>query len=101
MKQEVQMTLIKKEKIDDQLSSAASSSTQKPANNSSKNNNFKPHNYENTDFSIYHNQSKDVLYIAKRLQKVNISRGLIALNINLLILHFLCSSIHDDLLHYY
>uniref|UniRef100_A0A2S2QFR5 Exosome complex component 10 homolog n=1 Tax=Sipha flava TaxID=143950 RepID=A0A2S2QFR5_9HEMI len=71
MKQEVQMTLIKKEKIDDQLSSAASSSTQKPANNSSKNNNFKPHNYENTDFSIYHNQSKDVLYIAKRLQKKN------------------------------
>lgn len=84
-KQEVLSTLTKKEKIEDQ-SSSASSSTQNPTNNSSKNSNFKPHNYGNTDFSVYHNQSKDVLYIAKRLQKVKISKGLIVLNINISLL---------------
>lgn len=51
------------------------STSQNPTNtnkhmNSKKNNNFKPHNYGDTDFSRYHNQSKDVLYIAKRLQQV-------------------------------
>lgn len=49
-----------------------SSTSQCITNNSNQNkNNFKPHNYGNTDFTKFHNQSKDVLYIAKRLQKVS------------------------------
>lgn len=59
---------IKKEKKEDQLLNKDSTS-QNPTNKSKKNHNFKPHNYGNTDFTKYHNQSKDVLYIAKRLQQ--------------------------------
>lgn len=69
MKQEVPKVVVKEEeKMDDVI--MKSSTSQCPTNNSIKNN-FKPHNYENTDFTKFHNQSKDVLYIAKRLQKVN------------------------------
>lgn len=60
------------EKIEDQLKNASSSTSHKAKNNSNKNSNFKPHNYSNTDFTKYHNQSKDILYIAKRLQQVNL-----------------------------
>lgn len=74
VKQEV--IVVKEEIIDDQ-SPSTSSSTQTPTNNSNTNHKFKPHNYGNTNFSKYHNQSKDVLYIAKRLQKVIIFPGLI------------------------
>lgn len=37
---------------------------------SNKNNNFKPHDYGNTDFTKYHNRTKDVIHIAKRFQQV-------------------------------
>lgn len=70
MKPEVPKVVVKEEKIDDDII-MESSTSQCPTNNLSKNN-FKPHNYGNTDFTKFHNQSKDVLYIAKRLQKVNI-----------------------------
>lgn len=68
---EIPKVVIKEEKIDENIL-IKSSTGQCPTNsNSSKNNNFKPHNYGNTDFTKYHNQSKDVIHIAKRLQKVN------------------------------
>lgn len=72
-KQELPKPEIKKEKVVNDL--PAKSSTGANSNslsNSSKKSNFVPHNYGSTDFTKYHNQSKDVLYIAKRLQQVNI-----------------------------
>lgn len=74
VKNEIPEAIIKEENIEDQLSSMSSTSHNNQAQNSKKNNNFKPHNYGNTDFTKYHNQSKDVLYIAKRLQQVNITK---------------------------
>lgn len=70
VKQEDPVLEIKKEKNEDQPSKNDSIS-RNPTNKSNKNNNFKPHNYANTDFTKYHNQSKDILYISKRLQQVN------------------------------
>ncbi|XP_025192206.1 exosome component 10 isoform X1 [Melanaphis sacchari] len=66
----IQSTIMKEIKTDNQ-SSSTSSASQNLTNNSRQNTNFKPHKYENTDFTKFHNQSKDVMLIAKRLQKVN------------------------------
>lgn len=68
VKKDVSNTIIREIKIEDR-SSSTSSTTQNPSNNSRKNNNFKPHNYETTDFAKFHNQSKEALLISKRLQK--------------------------------
>jgi len=71
--QKLPKSIVKEEKIESQ-SSHMSSSSHKPTNNSTKKNNFKPHNYGDTDFTKYHNQSKDILFITKQLQQVNIFR---------------------------
>lgn len=71
-KQEIPKLIKVEEKIEDQLKNTSSSTSHNAKHNSNKNSNFKPHNYGNTDFTKYHNQSKDVLYIAKRLQQVNL-----------------------------
>lgn len=73
VKQEIPKPVIIKENIEEQHSNLSSNShnqhnSKNIVNNKSE---FKPHNYGNTDFSKYHNQSKDVLYIAKRLQQVS------------------------------
>ncbi|XP_027842053.2 exosome component 10 isoform X2 [Aphis gossypii] len=60
-------TIIREIKVDNQ-SSSTSSTSQNPTNNS-RQNSFKPHKYETTDFAKFHNQSKEVMLIAKRLQK--------------------------------
>lgn len=72
VKQKDPVLEIKEEKNEDQPSKSNSTTSRSPTNKSNnKNNNFKSHNYANIDFTKYHNQSKDILYIAKRLQQVN------------------------------
>lgn len=72
IKEEIPKVNVKTEKVD----IPQSTSKQKPSNkiqqqtNPTKNMNFTPHNYQNTDFSKYHNQSKESVNIAQRLQKV-------------------------------
>lgn len=80
VKKEIPKAIKKEENNEDQLSSMSSTSHNNPAQSSNNNSNFKPHDYGNTDFTKYHNQSKDVLYIAKRLQQVNITKTYKAIN---------------------
>lgn len=69
-------------KIEDQPSNMSSTSNNNPNQKNKNNNNFKPHNYGNTNFEKYHNQSKEVQLIAKRLQQVNIQIYNITLSFN-------------------
>jgi len=73
VKQEITKPVIKEEEIEDQPPTNNSTSYNS-TNIANKNKNFKPHNYGSTDFTKYHNQSKDVLYIAKRLQQVKLCK---------------------------
>lgn len=63
---------MKEEKIEKKPLNQKLTCKNNATNSLKKNSNFKVHNYGKTDYTKFHNQSKDVLYIAKRLQQVNI-----------------------------
>ncbi|XP_050536881.1 exosome component 10 [Daktulosphaira vitifoliae] len=70
-KESIDLTIVKEETPKPDISTKVVKSLDTPniAEVSSKKPNFTPHNYSNTNFSKFHNQSKDVLFIAKRLQQ--------------------------------